>query len=36
MNNNFSKIIPIVTYTNSEKHKFLILKENKNKAGIYR
>jgi hypothetical protein len=36
-NNILSKIIiPVVTYTNAEKYKYLILKENKNKSGIYR
>lgn len=32
-NNN---IIPIITYSNAEKYKPLILKENKSKSGIYR
>lgn len=37
INNNFkTKLIPIVTYTNAEKYKYLILKENKNKSGVYR
>jgi len=31
-----AKIIPIVTYTNAEEYKSLILKENKNKLDIYR
>ena len=38
MNNNniLGKIIkiPAVTYTNAEKYKYFILKENKNKSGI--
>jgi hypothetical protein len=33
-NNKFT--IPIVSYFNTDKHKSLILKENKNKVGIYR
>jgi excinuclease UvrABC nuclease subunit len=33
MNNN---IIPVITYTNLSKNKYLILRENKNKSGIYR
>jgi hypothetical protein len=37
-NNILSKrtIIPVATYTNAEKYKDLILKENNNKSGIYR
>jgi len=38
-NNNLSQItiiIPVVIYINAEKYKYLIRKENKNKAGIYR
>jgi hypothetical protein len=35
MNNNIY-IIPVVTYTNAEKDKDRIYKENKNKSGIYR
>jgi len=35
MDNNYF-IIPIVSYPNTDKHKSLILKENKNKVGIYR
>lgn len=37
-NNILSKIIiiPVVIYTNAEKYKYLILKENKNKSGLYR
>jgi hypothetical protein len=33
---NKTKIIPVVTYTNVEKYKSFILKENKRKSGIYR
>jgi hypothetical protein len=38
INNILGKIIkiPVVTYTNAEKYKYFILKENKNKSGIYR
>ena len=37
INNNFNKtkLIPIVTYTNAEKYKSLILKENKKKEIWY-
>ena len=29
-------IIPVASYSNAEKDKFIIYKENKNKSGIYR
>ena len=35
-NLNKTKLIPVVTYTNAEEYKSLILKENKSKSGIYR
>ncbi len=35
INNNF-KIVPVVTYTNAEEYKSLILSENRRKSGIYR
>lgn len=35
-NNNNFEVIPISSYLNSEQNKSLILKENKNKSGIYR
>jgi len=36
MQNNNIKIIPVVSYSNADKDKFIIYKENKNKSGIYR
>lgn len=35
-NNNVINIIPIISYSNAEKDKFVIYKENRNKSGIYR
>jgi hypothetical protein len=35
MKNN-NNIIPIVSYSNADKDKFIIYKENRNKSGIYR
>ena len=35
-NNNNINIIPIVSYSNADKDKFIVYKENKNKSGIYR
>lgn len=35
-NNNNIKIIPVVSYSNADKDKFIIYKKNKNKSGIYR
>lgn len=35
-NNNNIKIIPVVSYSNANKDKFIVYKENKNKSGIYR
>jgi hypothetical protein len=35
-NNNNVGIIPIVSYFNADKNKFIVYKENKNKSGIYR
>lgn len=37
-NNNCSniKIIPIITYTNVDRNKFIIYEENVNKSGVYR
>jgi hypothetical protein len=36
-NNNYSNnIIPVVSYSNADKDKFIVYKENKNKSGIYR
>ena len=38
-NNNYNNninIIPVVSYFNADKYKFIIYKENKNKSGIYR
>ena len=35
-NNKNVNIIPIVSYSNADKDKFIIYKENKNKSGIYR
>jgi hypothetical protein len=31
-----SPIVPVITYTNAEDQKVLILKENKRKSGVYR
>ena len=36
MQNNSINIIPVISYSNAEKYKFIIYKENKNKSGIYR
>jgi group I intron endonuclease len=33
--NNNINIIPVVSYSNADKDKFIIYKENKNKSGIY-
>jgi hypothetical protein len=30
------KITPAAYYSNAEKYKFIIMKDNKNKSGIYR
>jgi len=38
-NNNYNNninIIPVVSYFNADKYKFIVYKENKNKSGIYR
>jgi group I intron endonuclease len=35
-NNNNIEIIPVVSYSNADKDKFILYKENKNKSGIYR
>jgi hypothetical protein len=35
-NNNNVNIIPVVSYSNAEKEKFIIYEENRNKSGIYR
>jgi hypothetical protein len=35
-NNNNIKIIPVVSYSNADKDKLILYKENKNKSGIYR
>lgn len=37
-NNNYNNvnIIPVVSYSNADKYKFIIYEENKNKSGIYR
>jgi hypothetical protein len=35
-NLNKIKLIPIVTYANTDTNKPIILKENRNKSGIYR
>jgi hypothetical protein len=35
-NNNYNvNIIPIVSYSNADKDKFIIYEENRNKSGIY-
>lgn len=34
--NNNINIIPVVSYSNTDKDKYIIYKENKNKSGIYR
>lgn len=36
MQNNNNNIIPVVSYSNADKDKFIVYKENKNKSGIYR
>jgi hypothetical protein len=36
MKNENNKIIPVISYRNAEINKFFILKENKDKSGIYR
>lgn len=36
MKNNNINIIPVVSYSNADKDKFIVYKENKNKSGIYR
>ena len=35
-NNNNVNIIPVVSYSNVDKYKFIIYEENRNKSGIYR
>ena len=35
-NNNNVNIIPIISYSNADKYKFIIYEENRNKSGIYR
>lgn len=35
-NNNYVNFAPVVSYSNADKDKFIIYKENKNKSGIYR
>ena len=35
-NSNNVNIIPVVSYSNADKDKFIIYEENKNKSGIYR
>jgi hypothetical protein len=35
-NNNNVNIIPVVSYTNADKDKSIVYKENKKKSGIYR
>jgi hypothetical protein len=35
-NNNNNNIMPVVSYINAEKEKFIIYEENRNKSGIYR
>ena len=35
-NNNNVNIIPVVSYSNTNKYKFIIYEENRNKSGIYR
>jgi hypothetical protein len=34
--NNNINIIPVVSYSNADKNKSIVYKENKNKSGIYR
>ena len=35
-NNNNVNIIPVVSYSNADKDKFIVYEENRNKSGIYR
>ena len=35
-NNSNLELIPIATYVNPDRNKFIIYKENRNKSGIYR
>jgi len=35
-NDNNNNIIPVVSYFNADKDKFIVYKKNKNKSGIYR
>jgi hypothetical protein len=35
-NSNNKNIMPVVSYVNVEKNKFIIYEENRNKSGIYR
>ena len=35
-NNNSNNLIPVVSYSNADKYKFIIYEENRNKSGIYR